>query len=220
MVCAIDRSAGVPGAALAVTLASLLVLFAAMWTLLFPWRGAIAATAGMLAAATWPVLYGSDWVFRVAESFASPRPLAAGVALFGLAMVVRGRPVPAFALLGLALLIHPLMALPAAAVGILVVLRPARAAVLGSLLGVALLAGASAGIPLLEQLVRPMDAEWRAAVLQRSPFLSTLHWSLGDWSLAGVAVLPHCSSDCASAVPLGASTLLRAWWVRSVWPPP
>ena len=42
---------------------------------------------------------------------------------------------------------------------------------------------------MLEQLVRPMDAEWRAAVLLRSPFLSPLHWSLGDWSLAGVAVL-------------------------------
>ena len=86
---------GVPGAALAVALASLLVLFAATWTLLVPWRGAVAATAGTLAVATWPVGYGAELVFRVAEPFATPRPLAAGVALFGLAMVVRGRSVPA-----------------------------------------------------------------------------------------------------------------------------
>ena len=139
--------------------------------------------------ATWPVGYGAELVFRVAEPFATPRPLAAGVALFGLAMIVRDRPAPAFALLGVALLVHPLMALPALAVGTLSVLRPARPAVFGSLLGAALLAGAWAGIPVLEQLVRPMDAEWRAAVLQRSPFLSPLHWSPGDWSLAGVAML-------------------------------
>lgn len=180
---------GVPGAALAVALVSLLALFATTWALLVPWRGAAAATAGTLAVATWPVGYGAEWVFWVAEPFATPRPLAAGIALFSLAMVVRGRSVSALAVLGVALLIHPLMALPALAVGILVLFRPARAAVFASMLCVTLLAGAWAGVPVLEQLVHPMDAEWRAVVLQRSPFLSPLHWSPGDWSLAGVAAL-------------------------------
>ncbi len=182
---------GVPGAALAVTLASLLVLFAATWTLLVPWRGAVAATAGTLAVATWPVGYGAELVSPGCRAVCDP------AAARGRRRAVRsrhgrqrGRPVPAFALLGLALLIHPLMALPAVG-GRHSGRSPTRPGcrVSDRCWALAILAGAWAGIPVLEQLVRSMDAEWRAAVLQRSPFLSPLHWSSGDWSLAGVAVL-------------------------------
>jgi hypothetical protein len=180
---------GVSGAALTLMLVSLLLLFAATWVLLASSCGATAALAATLAVAVWPVPYGGEFVFRVGEPFATPRPLACAIALLSVATLTRGRIGWALVLVVCALVIHPLMTLPVILVMIVGFIRLSRAVTLVLILSAAISVGTWIGVPVLEQLMHPMDSEWRETVLQRSPFLSPLHWSPGDWSLAGVALL-------------------------------
>lgn len=69
------------------------------------------AAAGTIVAAINPLWYGGLWVFRVNESFFTPRLPACGFVLLGLEQLITGRFWWSLALLFAAALLHPLMAL-------------------------------------------------------------------------------------------------------------
>lgn len=180
---------GLTNAALLVAAVSLLLLFAATYYLFAFKREASAALAGTLAVAVWPVAYSAESILQVARFYSTPRPLACAAGILAIAFAMGGRCTGAVIAAGVALLVHPLMAAPALLLLGLTVVRPTRLLLIALIIAAMLLAGAMAGMPLLDRLLLVIDPDWKGVVLERSPFLSALRWSPGDWSLVGVAVL-------------------------------
>ncbi len=178
---------GVSGAALGLTLAGHAAFLAAAWWLclrLLP-RGLHWWSLALLAA--FSGYYGGGGVFRVAESFATARTVAEPLVLAALALALGGRPRIALAPLGLAALLHPLVALPGLAVTFLwhalahprrLWLLPVLAAALAAVFAGLLLAGSW---PWPQALLR-FDPAWRAAVLERTPYVFVSAWPLPDWA--------------------------------------
>lgn len=147
---------------------------------------------GLLAAATLPPLYGGFAIFRYAEAMATPRALAEALVLAALACLLAGRRVPAASCLLAGAAIHPIMALPGLAVAVLSTAGTVRrGALLVALVGLVLLAGAAAGLPVLSRLFVVPDPAW-AEALAANPYLFPSRWAVQDWC----------------AVALGAATIL------------
>ncbi len=191
------QALGLEGAALTLSLLSLLALFTAtayMLTRLGDPAGSPGGSLsgprdGALAVAMLPVGYGALAIFHVAEPFATPRPLAAALGLLAVAFALDRRGLAASLAALASLLVHPLMAWPAVVVALWVGLRPRLAAALTLLGALALILAAWAGAPVLGRLFQVMDPEWQAMTSAMAPYLWTATWDASDWNSAAVALL-------------------------------
>jgi hypothetical protein len=171
--------------------ARLLTLVFTLWFLIAAWS--IAHTlagrdAAWLAVCLLLVVagsYGGSGVFRFSDQFLTARLPAEAMIVTSLALFVRGRRWPSFAIATVALFFHPLVALP----GLLLLIClwvPNQAASAGAVLGVLLtlaVAIASTAIPSLTPALPLMDVSWLDTVRERSQFLFLQLWTYRDWEL-------------------------------------
>lgn len=153
--------------------------FMAAWALTraLPARPAVLA---LLLIAALGSQYGSHGVFAYGESFLTARLYAEALSLAGLAAWLTGRRAWGGVAFAAAFAMHPVMALPAAMIGLGVMLRPR---VWFSLMGggalLALGLGAM-GVAPFNGLLQPMDAVWAEFVRERTP-----HVFLDEWERRG-----------------------------------
>jgi hypothetical protein len=131
----------------------------------------------LIVVALLPISYGAPQRFVYSEVIAVPRPFAEALVLLALALLARKHTGTGFAALILASLLHPIMALAGWAVFAFVLsVEHRRWAVLFVILGLLLIAGAFAGVPVLHRLVTVMNPELKALALARSPHLFPSTW--------------------------------------------
>jgi hypothetical protein len=174
---------GLRSAALILTLACKLWLFAAAWALarnLTNSRAAFMAVAIIIITAG---TYGAFGVFQFAEDWLTARSLAEALVVSAFVLHFYGLRLIALLLGSFALFVHPLMAFP----GLLLLaclwcsLRVDIAAI-----AVGVIAALGIGIwstrqPYGSGLLMVMDPEWTEVVRERSVFLFLQHWHTGDW---------------------------------------
>lgn len=153
--------------------------------------------ACLAAVSVLPAGYGGFAVFRYAEPFATPRPLAEACVLAGLAAIAAGRWRWATAAVAAACLLHPLMAMPGLGVFLLVRFAVAwrrLAAIPLAMLGCVLLAslaGPASGLATIDPL-------WRGA-LDANAYLFPTLWPAESWMRVAVqavtvaSALPYCA---------------------------
>jgi len=140
--------------------------------------------AGLVGVALIAGEYGGHGVFTVGEPFATPRVLAEAAAMFALALVLDRRWVGGALLLGLAGALHPILALPVAAVWLVMLTTENRRwLALPLIAGVVTVAAAVLGVPPANRLFAPIDREWLSVLHARSPYLFPLLWLPKDMVL-------------------------------------
>jgi hypothetical protein len=174
-----------PGAAaLALTAAGLAAWIAAAAFLMSRFAKGPLLWAALVAIAVMPADYGDLGVYRYAEALATPRLLAEALGLAALGWLVRGRRVPAFALLLAAAALHPLIALPAWAVALVLLgLEDKRWLLAGAAAAAVAVAAAAMGAPLADRLFQTFDPAWRAVVTLRTPPVFVVLWAPDSWAL-------------------------------------
>jgi hypothetical protein len=136
----------------------------------------------LLAAA--PADYGGHSIFKIAESFATPRIYAEASGLLALAALLKGRKVAYFVLLGVTCLLHPIMALPIAAIGFAQLMVEDRRWIVIPLVGFLGLALAiTLQIPVASRLVERFDPAWLEVVSKRSFALFPQKWLASNWAI-------------------------------------
>lgn len=138
--------------------------------------------AVLICMAVLPAYYGFRSAFQVAEPLATPRALAEAACLAAIGLAVRERFIAGLCALIAALLLHPLMALPAVVV-ILILLSlkepkwwlmfPA-----GLLIFVTM---AVLGAPVAHRLLESFDPLWRGLIAQRAPLVFISLWPQDSW---------------------------------------
>lgn len=185
------RWLGLRDAAITLFVALKIWFFCAAWAIareLFDRRSAFLSTVTVMVIAG---SYGGYSVFNYSEDWLTARTLAETVVLTALWLYVRDAKIGALILAFIALFVHPLMALPAIALLLLLWLPSSivyGGAVLGitAVLGAALLAShhhADAGA------LSVMDKDWLEIVRERSVFLFPNLWSAHDWEMNAVPFL-------------------------------
>ena len=132
----------------------------------------------------WPSDYGpTPAIFRLSESFLTPRLYAEALGMLTLGCLLRGRWLWAAAPAVLGLLLHPLMGCGPILAGVL--LRTWgnwRVQAVLLILGAGVLAiGIAAGLPLFGRLQLAMDAQWLALVADRAPMVTWTAWHAHEW---------------------------------------
>jgi hypothetical protein len=128
--------------------------------------------------------YGSYGLVSYGESFLTARLYAEAFSLAGLAAWLAGRKSLGGLAFAAACVMHPLLALPALAVGLGVLLQ---ARVWFGLMGTGLLLALGlgfAGVSPFTGLLYPMDVLWQEWVVSRSPFVFLHTWEWGGLSQA------------------------------------
>jgi len=145
---------------------------------LFPKRVRWFCLASLFA---FPAYYGGNLIFSYGEPFLTGRSFAEPLALFAIWLLLGRRPVAALGCALLAGLFHPLIALPAAALGWLILaLRTPRWWLLAlGALAVPLLAFAGVG-PFAALLVS-YDSAWWEVIHGRNSFVFPLLWLPANW---------------------------------------
>jgi hypothetical protein len=166
---------------------------------------------GLAMLIAWPADYGpTPAVFRLAESFLTPRLLAEGLGIFALGCFLRARWTWGAVLSCLAVALHPLIGSGPLLAGAL--LRAwgnwrALALLLGS--GAVLLAaGVAAAIPPFDRLLTSMDAEWLAVVARRAPMVTWTAWQAHEW-VSRTALAFSLVGTAAALAPVALSRLFR-----------
>jgi len=173
-----------PAAQLLSGLGLVLWVAAAAWLFSRFLKGS-ALWGALVCLAVLPAGYGGHGVLSWAEPFATPRIFAEAASLAALGMALDGRRIAAATLFALALALHPLVALPAAAVAVAWLgMSDRRWWVLFPLGLLALLGAALAGLPLADRLLQAPDAQWLAMLELRSPYLFPARWPAASWALA------------------------------------
>ncbi|MDB5511594.1 MAG: hypothetical protein JWR08_1077 [Enterovirga sp.] len=173
-------------AAMALALVGLVTWFAALCALAARFAGGRVLWTCLIAAAVLPAHYGAFGVFRFAEQFPTARPLAEAGVLAGLAALVAGRAALSAGLMVAAFLVHPIMALPGAAVWLAVQVGRDRRWLLVLALGALGLLGAAAfGLPPADRLLLRMDPAWRAT-LSANAYLFPGAWPVDAWAWLAV----------------------------------
>lgn len=193
---------GVGRAILLVTIASLAFWFFAGWrfigSLLDSKSDTTARVLVLLWASSLSTWYGGTSVFRIAESFATPRPLAEALVLFALGgLLVRQRRglnaassrsnvVVEAGTLSLAMLLHPLMALPGAMIWLWLQSDRVRAWLIGiggaGVLVLLLPNPVGEWHPLLARSLAHFDAEWFGVLERRGALVLPSQWAPSDFS--------------------------------------
>ena len=161
----------------AISAAGLLLWLAAAAALFSRFFSGRALWAALIGVAVISADYGGHGVFKFGEAFATPRLFSEVAALLALALVLDRRWILSALLIGLAGALHPIMALPAAAVWfVMLVAEDRRWLVLPLIGGVAGLIGAVLGAPLLDRLFMPIDRQWLEVLQGRAPYLFPPLW--------------------------------------------
>jgi hypothetical protein len=179
----------------------------------------------LLILATYAPVYGGNFVFSIAEGFATPRLFAEALSLGAIAAFVSGRQAVAVALIVIASVLHPLMAAPPAAILILMAVFRNRSwaapvlviAALTSALILFLAIVYFADLPFPPRI----DAEWKFIAGTRSVQLLIGKWSAVDWlsTLADAVILliacftaaPIVRQLLAVSVAVAASSILLSY---------
>lgn len=179
----------------------------------------------LLLIATYGTVYGGNFVFSLAEGFATPRLFAEALSLAAIAAFLGTRHVLAAGLIILAALLHPLMAAPpAAALILMAAFRNGswRAPLLLIAAGTAALIAFLAVVHLARLPFPPMiDPEWKFIAGTRSVQLLISKWSAVDWLstvgdglilvIACFAATPVIRQLLAITVALAASSILLSY---------
>lgn len=190
-------SVGFNAAVAILTTVNLVTWLVAMVTLV---RTIVPGRAGALVLATvivLPRVYAAWNLLTAGESIPVPRPLAEAGVLLAFAALCRGRALVSLACLLLAALLHPIMAAPGFGVLLVTVgLRDRRWLVAAALLGIAVLAAAAMGLPLVSRLMTTMDPTWRAVLTDRNPYLFMRLWpheeTIAALTVRGVTIALAC----------------------------
>lgn len=126
--------------------------------------------------------YGPQRIFRMAEAFVSPRPIAEAGTLLAMWLLFRGRRYAAFVVLAACALLHPLVALTGVMYWWLYVFLGGGDRRLLAGLALVPVAAALAGVAPFTQLFTAFDAEWFERVYEMNRHLFLTHWVLQDWS--------------------------------------
>lgn len=162
------------------TLAGLLAFLLASWQLLCQLLPGNARLPGLLCLILLPASYGAWGILSYAEPFLTGRSLAEPLALAALAALTGRRQWLAALLGGIAMTLHPLQALPAAAIAWCWLAQLDRRWLhLAWLIPTTMTACFL--LPQLHFLVMRMDALWFQQVWQRSLVVFYSHSSAGDW---------------------------------------
>lgn len=190
---------GMGRAHLVLTVAPLALFLAASFALVRTLLPAGLRGFAMLLVAASAGHYGSQGLFRMAEPFVTPRPLAEAMTLAALVLLFTGRRWWALALLGACAFAHPLVALA----GVLfwwihALLTGANRWILAAM-ALAPLAAALAGVPPFDQLFATFDTEWFDKIYGFNRQLFILQWVWVDWARLlfdlAVIVLAERASD-------------------------
>lgn len=126
--------------------------------------------------------YGSQRIFRMAEAFVSPRPIAEAGTLFALWLLVKDRRYTALGVLAGCALLHPLVGLAGMLFWAVYVFLAGGSRRLLAGLALLPLGAALAGVQPFEQLFAVFDPEWFERVYDMNRHLFLAHWTLEDWS--------------------------------------
>lgn len=166
--------------------------------------------------------YGSQRIFGYGEPFATPRIVAEAIVLLSIAALLRDRKVLCIALLGVAFAIHPLMALPGAAVAMVILVRDAKKLIaLGAASAMALGLLAGQGIEPFVRLSASFDAQWFGVVAERLSFALVSHWDAASYCglvlpIVSVVLFRHRATPAGRTV-LDAVLLVAALGVSASW---
>lgn len=210
------------------------------FTGLLLWLGGAVALTGQLArgrlmgAALVCILvlapvYGGMGVFAYAEPFATPRPFAEAAILAALAALLAGRQWVAIGLFAIAAALHPIMALPGAAAGFVLLAWTDRRWLLAAAAVVAAVAAAAVlRLPLAERLLQPIDPVWLGLLEDRNTYLFPSHWTAADFAriavhlltlgIASAYVPPRVRVLFAGVAAAGLGGLLATWLFGEVFP--
>jgi len=149
--------------------------------------------AVLMIAVVLPNYYGPFNLLRYGEQFAVPRPLAEACVLAALAFLIDGRRLYAALFLMLGTAFHPIMTLPGILIFGLDLCRSDRRWLIASLcLGLAGLAAAALGLPLVDRLTTSIDFDWLSLLRIRNPYLFPTAWPLetfGFLTLASATIM-------------------------------
>jgi hypothetical protein len=174
-------------AALVVSLGGLVIWLGAAGLLAARLFRGHAVWAAMASLAVLPLGYGGYSDFHAAEVLATPRIFAEAGCLAALALLLEGRRLWAAALWLLAMAIHPIMALPAGAVGYVLLLIEDRRWIWLAITGVtAGTLAAGAGLPVAGRLFQTMDPVWHGLLADRSAEIFPTLWQRNSWELLAV----------------------------------
>jgi hypothetical protein len=174
-----------PGpAAIVLTAAGLgLWIAAAAWLFSRYARGAV-LWACLACLAGLSLDYGGYSVFGAAEPFVTPRLFSEAAGLAALAALAGGRKAGFFAGVAVSAILHPIMALPVAGIGfVMLVAEDSRWLGLIGAGAVAVGAGVALKLPLIGRATESFDPAWLGVIVERSPYLFPRYWLALDWSL-------------------------------------
>ena len=178
---------GPKDAALALAICNMAAWFTAMATLAGCYARGRARGVVLVCAAVLPATYGFYPLLQAREIVAVPRPLSEACVLLALVALCWDREILSLGLLAAAALMHPIMALPAAALVFIVLgLRDWRWFGVAALVIIAIVAAALAGVPFFARLGVVIDALWRSLLEERNPYLFITQWPVT--SLAPLSV--------------------------------
>ncbi|WP_313401582.1 hypothetical protein [Stenotrophomonas sp.] len=170
LVAPLVKGMGLGPAFFLLTLVGLLAFCVGSWWLAVRLLPATLAFYGLVALLLLPSAYGADGIFHYLEPFLTGRLLAEPLVLVALAGFFSKRFIVAGAALISACALHPLQALPAVAVLMVVIAGSNRRRWLAGLLacvGLLCVVAIRPGIELLQW----MDPIWKAQIAERSPFI-------------------------------------------------
>lgn len=175
---------GLNGATLALLACSYVAWIAAAAFLLRSFLQGRAFWLGMVVLFALPSDYGPiPDLLRLAEPFLTPRPFAEALSMAALACALRARLWPATLAALLACLLHPLMGLACAASLLFYAgyAHPWRLAVLLAAGAGAVAAAAGLGVAPFDGLLRQMDADWYARVVDAAYVVAWSAWRGAEW---------------------------------------
>ena len=148
-----------------------------------------------------PSAYG-DQVFFTAETAALPRPFAEAAVLAAIAACIARQRSLAIGFLAVGLLLHPIMALPGAAVIAIMELRPRMLIAAAAMLAASCVALGFAGVSVFDRLFTGVDSEWLGMLKQLSPHLFPTEWTAKDFGLLAIAATTLVIAADLIALPL------------------
>lgn len=195
------RLLGLEHAAAVLLLLSMAALLTCAWVLARRFMSRLDATLGLLLLVTLPSDYGARGVFHYLEDFLTPRMPAEALVLGALIAALRQRYWIAGGCVVAAMLLHPIMGATGAAFLILTWVIPLRPKVT--------LPAAAVGVGLVLVMVvaiaplgRLSDPDWMGAMVAENDYLFVTLWSSVDWSRAAVPLALLAIGSRAGATPL------------------